>query len=260
MKLLSDCKIAVCLSGQSRTFRDCSESIKRFFSSSRGNKFYFFGHTWNSNNYKVFVDNKFEYPEEDLDSELLRKDLLNHFNLEDLVISSSIANNSWNSSLKSAMISNFLKQKYEAENNMMFDCVVRARFDVCYRSDIRFDETIESIQEKALYSNFGFMAHEYYLPNPDDVIYSGSSLTMDIIDSIYNYTSNNRFFNLCKTNKDNVLYTRTGIGILLYKWSIIKNIMPVSCQIPYAVRRKGSENINYITDWDKLYSTSWFLK
>jgi hypothetical protein len=86
MKSLDNLKIAVCFVGQSRQFKECSESIKQFFSSTRGNTFTFFGHTWDTNIYKTKQDKKIVMVEErDLDRVQLAADLKSHFDLQDLI-------------------------------------------------------------------------------------------------------------------------------------------------------------------------------
>ena len=38
---------------------------------------------------------------------------------------------------------NYLKQRFEIENNMMFDVVIRARFDTCYPHNTKFEHFID---------------------------------------------------------------------------------------------------------------------
>lgn len=255
-KFLENCKIAVCLSGQSRTFENCSSNIKEFFSSHRNNKFYFFGHTWDTNTYKVKVPAGIAIKKEKInDLKLFETNLRNHFNFTELVVEEEIYRPyPWASMLYSMMRSNFLKQKYEAENNMMFDLVVRARFDVCYQPGTHFEDYVHAIEEKCIYSNYGIMRGEFFLPNPDDVIYFGSSLTMDLVDSLYNIVcDDNKFDKIFNYNIDNLVYRKVGVGPLLHKWSTIKNILPKHIVIPYAVRRFQSRGVKDWTTLDKIH-------
>lgn len=255
-KSLENANIAVCLMGQSRTFRNCSKNINKFFSSNRNNKFYFFGHTWNTNTYKVKDQETIRIVEEKVaDIGHLEKDLRQHFKFENLIVEEEIYRPyPWASMLHSTMRANFLKQKFEAENNMMFDFVVKARFDVCYDPAYMLENIIHTIEEKTLYSNFGLMRGEFFLPNPDDVIYAGSSLTMDIIDSLYNNVrSEEKFDKLFHYNIDNRVFKHVGPGPLIHKWMSIKNILPRHVSIPYAVRRLQT---NKTESWEELRDQS----
>lgn len=205
------------------------------------------------------VDNKIVMVEEREDNiNRLNDDLHKHFNFEDLVVEQEIYRPySWASVFYSTMRSNFLKQKYEAENNMMFDLVIKARYDTCYPPGRRFEDCFQHVvQEKALYSDFGFMQNEFYLPNPNDVIYCGTSLTMDLLDTMYNSFCTGAFSKLTNTNVDNPVYDHVGPGILLYKWASMKNIMPIHNTLEYIVYRKQAEGLDCITDWEQLENFS----
>jgi hypothetical protein len=241
MKSLDNLKIAVCFVGQSRRFKECSESINRFFSSTRGNKFTFFGHSWDTNIYKTKKDNKIVMVEErDLDRTKLSAELKSHFNLQDLVVDVETFNpNIWGYVFYSTMISNFLKQKYEAENNMMFDLVIKARYDIRYPDGLTFEIAWgdRPVEEKTLYSYLGFMNPEFYLPNIDDVHYCGTSMTMDIIDSLYNALMTDTFVKITRTSESNPSFNRVGPGAIIYKWATLKNILPRHLSFDYAVHR-----------------------
>jgi len=259
MKSFENCNVAVCLSGQSRTFVHCHKSINDFFSSNRGNKFFFFGHTWDNNTYKIKNDDEFSYEEEKLNVAGLRAELLECFNFEKLVVEEQKNFIEWDNILYSVMRSNFLKQQYEAENNMMFDLVIKARFDVCYEPGDKFENMFTStIEEKSLYSKFGIMNCEFALPNPDDVMYFGSSLTMDLIDSFFN-CSGEKFGTMVGSNYDNLAFRRVGMGVLLYKWMTIKNILPIDIVLNYAIIRKQSCYLEHNKDWDKLKRMGYFV-
>lgn len=255
MKSLENCNIAVCFVGQSRTFEHCADSINAFFSSNRGNKYHYFGHTWDTNSYKVRNGDTIEYRLEQVDDIIaLESKLRNTFDFKSLIVEKEIHRQvPWASVFYSTMRSNFLKQQYEAENNMMFDMVIKARLDVCYRPGTTFENSFKhSIKEKTLFANYGLMNYEFVLPNPDDVIYYGSSLTMDLVDSIYNALCTGAFQKLVKTSHDNPAYTMVGPGALIHKWMTMKNIMPEYNLIDHAVFRKETLGIDPITNWNKV--------
>lgn len=256
MKLLRNCNIAVCFSGQSRTYKQCHQSIKNLFTSKLGNTFHFFGHTWDSNTYKFKNKDSVEIHTETIENlQELESNLRNLYPFKELIVEKDEYKPVlWGNLFYSAMRSNFLKQKYEAENNMMFDLVVKARYDVFYKDGKCFEDYLPPhIEEKTLYSNFGFMRNEYFLPNPDDVIYAGTSLTMDLIDSLYNALIGQNLFAITGSNGDNLAYKMAGPGVLIHKWMTAKNILPIHTPISYAVCRKQSTDVDYVNDWENAY-------
>lgn len=252
-KTFKNCKVAVCLSGESRFFRECAESIKQFFSSidNNQNEYVFFGHTWNANNYKIWE--KFgvvtSIEPEKLDYEKTKSDLQACFNFEKLEIEEQFLNHDFClSTTYSRMKSNFLKQQYEIENNMMFDLVIKSRFDICFDPSIRFEHCFRDIiEEKVLYSQYGFYRGEFYFPNPDEVFYYGTSLTMDIIEGLYNVISTDAFDKINRnTGPDNLVWHKSGPGALIHRWMALRNILPKNALgIPYAVYRKQAKDMGY---------------
>jgi hypothetical protein len=264
MKSLSNgnCNIAVCFSGQSRTFKYCAKSINSFFSSNKGNKYHFFGHTWDTNLWKTRPDDNIVIENERIDDiAFLEKEIKESFNFKKLVVEKEIYRPyPWASVLYSTMRSNFLKQQYEAENNMMFDLVIKARFDIFYPRCTMFEDMFRcSTQEKTIYSHKSIMEGEFFLPNINDVIYCGSSLSMDLLDSLYNQLMTKSFDKLVGTNYDNPAYSRVGPGVMLYKWGSMKNLIFCHNHIHYAAYRKSAIGMNTDTDFEEIRDIGSFL-
>jgi hypothetical protein len=242
MKLLNNCKIAVCLSGEPRTYNHCSNSIKRYFDSSRGNEFYFFGHSWSGNSYKRFISPTnyiYEFEKEKL--ETITANLKKHFNFLSLEVEDQHVSDALSSWFYSMMKVNFLKQQYEIENNMMFDLVIHSRFDLVFPEGLKFEDCMPlKVEEKTLYSHFGFYRSEFFLPNPDAVQYAGTSSTMDIIESFYNVWEDGSFEKMQRCGyPENNQWRRVGPGALIHRWAALRNIMIKDCPINiYAVYRK----------------------
>ena len=241
-KLLRNCKIAVCMSGEPRTYKQCADSIKKYYTSDRGNEFYFFGHAWSGNSYKRFQPSGFyvyEFTKENRTQ--IDTDLRQHFNITSLEVEHQFIQDGLTSWFYSMMKSNFLKQKYEAENNMMFDLVVHSRYDLVFPPGLKFEQCMpEEIEEKTLYSSFGFYRSEFFLPNPDAVHYAGTSLTMDIVEDFYNVWENRAFEKMQRCGfPDNNMWRKVGPGALLHRWAVLKNIITRQCSNNiYAVYRK----------------------
>ncbi len=241
-RLFDHCRVAVCMSGEPRTYRHCAESIKKYYSSSRKNEFYFFGHAWSGNSYKRFQPSGYyvyEFSKEDKNQ--IDLDLKKHFTFAKLEVEDQFIQDGLTSWFYSMMKSNFLKQKYEIENNMMFDLVVHSRYDLVFPPGLTFEEAMPlNIEEKTLYSNFGFYRPEFFLPNPDAVHYAGTSMTMDILESFYNVWADGSFEKMQKCGyPDNNHWRKSGPGVLLHRWAALRNILTRDCENNiYAVYRK----------------------
>lgn len=241
-KLFENCKVAVCFSGEPRTYQHCSESIKKYYSSNKGNEFYFFGHGWSGNSYKRFQPSGYyvyEFAKEDKNQ--IAQNLKNHFDFKSLEVEDQFIADALTSWFYSMMKVNFLKQKYEVENNMMFDLVVHSRYDLVFPPNLKFEECMPyKIEEKTLYSHFGFYRPEFFLPNPDAVHYAGTSLTMDIIEGFYNAWEDGSFEKMQRCGyPDNNLWRKSGPGVLLHRWATLRNILTRDCPNNiYAVYRK----------------------
>jgi hypothetical protein len=257
-----NCKVAVCMSGESRTFRECADSAKKFFSSVGGknNQYYFFGHTWDANGYKIWsnpgVVSHIEY--EDLDKEKTLQDLKSSFNFKKVEIEDQFIKHDFClSTLYSRMKANYLKQQYEVENNMMFDLVIKTRFDLCYQPGVTFENVFASlIEEKTLYSQYGFYRSEFFLPNPDEVFYFGTSLTMDIVEDLYNSLSTGAFDTINRNEGlENIVWHKVGPGVLIHRWATLRNVLTRGdVKPPYALYRKQTLNLGLdpVLDFAKI--------
>lgn len=234
-------KIAVCISGQSRTWRMGIESILSYFSSDV-HEYYFFGHTWDTNSWKHHFINPHSgkkqrsYLHEKIGCSKLYKDISEScIPFTSLMVSPQCSEHNkgeyytWAGMCKSAMLANHLKQKFEIDNNIEFDLVVRTRWDTVHQQFEKFDN---SIPEHLMHCpNILFcttvidFVNEYRLPAVDDISYFGSSYTMDVIDSFYHYYFNGKFYEACGTNWMNKSYKNVGMGVLLYKWAGMNNIL-----------------------------------
>lgn len=225
--------IAVCISTQSRTWATGVPSLLSFFSSPI-HKYHFLGHTWDKNSWKPGYHR--EYTIEQLNIDELRQSMLSKIPFTALRIDEqhdrpyTMAHNdetfyTWLPMLKSFMLSNNLKTQYEIENDMTFDLVVHTRWDLAYHPGTKFDNFIpREIVPDELYCYRSYFPAEYRMPFIDDIIYFGSSRTLDIIDSFYHYYSTNKFFEMTSVSQYNNAFYHVGVGVLLYKWATLKNI------------------------------------
>ena len=270
-------KIAVCFSGEPRTWKAATESIKAFYSGDH--EFYLFGHIWSNNTPGNHI---IDVVPDALDPILLEKELRNAFefttlNIEPHKISPNIDNHkqhefgetitgkqhvmnikipiTWCSPFYSAMMSNHYKYAYEQANDMSFDLVIRARLDVCYTPGTTINSYLPlSVLPHALYCNLSSFKREYMSPAINDTFYFGSSHNMDIVDSFYRTYHSGEFFKMIHADDYfDAAYKSVGPGVFLYKWLTIKNILPVHSnfhQMP--VIRKTAEDLIWPHDFNKI--------
>jgi len=252
-------KVAICLSGESRTYRAVSENIKNFFSESEF-EFTYFGHTWTTNSWKEFHPDGYHYYDmEHLDISELHKDLSKEFPFAKLQISNprpkpEVQYITWHSMSYSCMMANHLKQQYELKNDMKFDLVVHCRYDECMFPGHKFSIHVpSSLNDSMLYSHITVFSKEYRQHNINDVFYFGSSKVMDIIQNFYRVYHNGNFFKLTNTRDCDFMYKNVGYGVLLYKWATMKNIYPENDKMMYSqIARRGSNVIRTTKDYIEI--------
>lgn len=252
-------KIAVCLSAQARSWRTTFPSCLEYFDIADYDV-KFFGHTWDLNTWRK--NSRSPYEDELLDIDSLTKDLKDAYgfsyihidrfgDLSDILLTPvydtvspekdlgkmppmehaghMIKPVGWTPMMYSMMMANHLKQRYEIENNMIFDIVVRSRFDLCHRPDSKFTEQLEKIPtygiEKTIFCNGRHFDREWGLSAIDDTFYYGPSGVMDIVDSFYNSYINGEFWKMIRCDSIDFAYKVVGPNVLLYKWCEMKNIM-----------------------------------
>lgn len=253
MKQFENLKIAVCFSGEPRFFAQCADNINKFFSSTRNNTYYYFAHTWTSDSYKiktdhgVFLEHSPIYEKNDLSSELKK-----YYNFQKLCVEDKkqVHGSPWENHFYTILRSNLEKKKYEIENNFMFDLVIRCRFDLLFMPNLTFEDYFLKaqryliIQEKTLYGSIGLMHSELFLPNFDDVFYSGSSLTMDLIDqnlfflSIPPKTKIVQGINEFDEFNPYTICRDFGPGVIISRWMNKKNIIGCNIDRPFLILRK----------------------
>lgn len=247
--------IAVCLSGECRSYNLCSESIKNFFDIPGVNVKYF-AHAWNTNSYKVKRDDgvKFEYEEHPV--EHIDKDMRNYYPFQKLKVEEKFKQEkSWDNLFYSDAVSNLFKREYELANNMTFDIVVKCRFDLVFSPGNKFMNILPLgvVQEKTIYSDIWPMPVEWGLPNIDDVFYYGTSLSMDIMNANMTYIAN-RMYHTMYDNMNPVdnPYYMSGPGINMYRWIKQTNMTTHRVIRPFIIYRRQAFNLNPVTQYHEV--------
>lgn len=278
-------KIAVCIHGESRTWEKCAPSIRHFFEGDKSFDVTYFGHSWTRNSWKKYTADVFnEYVYEDLDGDTLHNAMISKIpfaklkidiplsiDIEDIprqVIKEetssfeTLVNRAmpwqWNSISYSAMLSNFLKQQYEIENDMRFKLVVQVRFDECFNPECTFGRYLRpGIRENVIYTEVSHRNKEFMMQSVNDAFYYGTSRTMDLIESFYRVYHNGTFFNLVDANYFDGAYKSVGYGALIYKWATMKNIYPEHLGPVYcAVLRENTKVKDVMTEYNEIVRES----
>ena len=278
-------KIAICLSGESRTWEKCVSSIRHFFEYDPSIEICYFGHTWSRNSWKVFDKVHWGgYVYEDLDKNELISKMNEYYNFAGLIVddpyiqlgtntqeirkkeatpSETACNwvrpHTWSPMSYSAMMSNFQKQQFEINNNMKFDVVVKMRFDGCLNPNYRLGNYIkERFRDDVLYGESSLFVKEFMQQSINDVLYFGSSRVMDIIDTFYRVYHNGKFFQMVDANYYDGAMKLVGYGPLLYRWATLKNIYPFHVgRVDYQIVRQDSKIQNGITEYKTLKEESY---
>lgn len=253
-------KIAVCFSGQPRQWRVGLPSIFRYYKSDE-NEYRFFGHAWDENSWKTIICSERDTIHERIDKDKLEKDLRAALPFEYLLVENQLKPSgddwkTWIPMLRSAAISNHLKTKYEIENDMTFDVVVKTRWDVVYNPYHRLDFFVNSFfNPNVLYCNLMYDFHkEFRLPAIDDVMYFGSSRVMNLLSNMYLPYVNSGVEKRWGDDHNNLTHLFVGCGVLLYKWATLHNIgfhEPTNFVTP-VVLRKTLEDLRWPDDYEAM--------
>jgi hypothetical protein len=257
--------IAVCISGEPRTYNMCAESIKRHFDFPTDVNVKFFAHTWNSNSYKVSnwsadTDTKIEYEEYDI--EFINRDLRNFFDFEKLEVEqkfdeTTVFDNLFYSEAKA----NLFKRQYELEHNITFDVVVKCRFDIAFDPALPLWKKLwqsNRLHEKTVYTSSFIMVHEHYIHNIDDVYYFGSSHTMDLLQTNMFLVNRNLHSNLNSWKNSDFQYNmfHMGPGCSQYLWCQQNNIAVQDIGRDFTIYRKQNIPVNPFLYYDKIKQES----
>jgi len=245
-------KIAVCLSGQFRTFDYCYDSILNYF----GDVDYFC-HTWNYNDFKEKKPNSvLETRQEIVDeTEIAKKlEILNPRGVQIQGNDVIKENFLWSSLFYSQMAANNLKIQYEIDNNFRYDIVIKSRYDLIFKLNSKF-----KVNQYANTSNYFknhdlFVLHQerapegFYMINISDVIYYGSSTAMDIMANLYWYAKEKNK----QTSKFEDNYNLIP-GCIISDYVSDHNLRFIyDHNLQELVYRRSAEPLDYRVDYDKI--------
>ena len=281
MKKITTYNIAVCLSGQSRTWRTAKENIINYFDvkinkdkNCKVNVDYFI-HTWDTNSYRnktqprwENVDCKIDNPNEESEIKFAFKPKL----MEYETYNSDAFLEAWEGMFYSFMKSVELKRRYELMKDMTYDMVIKTRFDINFPQEgvNKFGLPINKFYVHSLkpFTAYASSPTPTRFPNEfnqvcfDDVFFYGDSTTMDITAQLYRWYK--KIMNVGREQKVTQEFVQFpefyyGPGTLLYKYLTNWNIHPYAEHAnPYYVVRKEAEDkrLHSINDWQEIFNIS----
>jgi len=281
MKKITTYNIAVCLSGQSRTWRAAKENIINYFDvkinkdkNCKVNVDYFI-HTWDTNSYRnktqprwENVDCKIDNPNEESEIKFAFKPKL----MEYETYNSDAFLEAWEGMFYSFMKSIELKRRYELMKDMTYDMVIKTRFDINFPQEgvNKFGLPINKFYVHSLkpFTAYASSPTPTRFPNEfnqvcfDDVFFYGDSTTMDITAQLYRWYK--KIMNVGREQKVTQEFVQFpefyyGPGTLLYKYLTNWNIHPYAEHAnPYYVVRKEAEDkgLHSINDWQEIFNIS----
>lgn len=165
-KMFGEEKIAICISGLTRTGIEAAASFKTFFQGYQHDVFF---HTW-------------------YESDEINKKLVNLYKPKKFLIEqplekdpSHVTKGSFESMFFSIMRANDLKKDHEIENGFRYDAVVRHRFDVVFDPESRFH--FFEKRKRTIYSHTITDEHvnvDFHHRGINDLFFYGDSESMDI--------------------------------------------------------------------------------
>jgi hypothetical protein len=252
-------RIAVCLTGQLRTWEMCVESIRRFFELQQIEhvaephtvEIDYFIHTWDTNLWRRGMGHNREQQKIDpKEFARVRKAYSPKGMVVDPLGSEYVPARPWDGLFYSVMRAVNLKRRYELENGFEYDLVIKTRFDTVFPPH----KVFPSHQMQALMAYTSQPVSKFRIENHGndfhDVLYYGDSATMDIVADFSRY-----YRTVCPNGERVVPITnglwedhstncyKLGPGTYLYRYLTSLNIHPeaemVGCQnIDYTVVRE----------------------
>jgi len=259
-------RIALCFSGQPRTWEFAVKSIKHFFSRQDHPetfvpiKYDIFIHTWDTNSYRPNTATQ-EFTHEQVTPDLKQK-LIEAYNPVDVCVDKwdgflerTNSTRNFDGMFYSFMKSVHMKRKHELANDFEYDLVIKLRLDTIYNPHTNFIPHVMSPLMMYTCTPIAKFPFEFHYNNFDDVFFYGDSKTMDLASNIY-YIHHQKAAPIDMTGIGNVapefFY---GPGTMIYRNLIDMSIHPTCFySFPwYVVRKNVAESgLDPIYDWEQV--------
>ena len=260
-------RVAVCLSGQSRTWERAAKNIKWFFNNnltilgSRNIDVDYFFHSWDVNHWR---DHSFEPHPGIKEKHNQENDIVTEYSPKAYMFENFDQKKfprAWDPLFYSHHQSLMLKRGFEIDQDFEYDFVFKARFDVIYSPNITLH--IHDLTPGCCYTpSLSKFPREFNYNNFDDVMFYGDSKTMDMVGDLYfSYKFIHTPREIAKDEKHpSVFY---GPGCLLYEHITDLGFLPRTTECGYSVlRRLFPSSLDTIDDYDELHElgVKWYAK
>lgn len=255
-----DFRVAILVTGQSRTYKACLKNIRNFFGNSKTEdggrwvKVDYYLHTWTTNQWTdkgsdKLVLESIPYEQANLDIDFIKSSLSyeGHSSIANIDIEKynpTHIHNFWGPGLYSTYKANLAKVKNEYQEGIVYDAVIKVRFDQIFdpRFKFRYHNYIRSLDNRFIYTNSvtSRMQNELNSFNLDDVWFFSDSPTMNMIVQTYNYIGQSIGRPEHKKSRENPKYypeSLLGPGCLINRFSNRINIHGT---------KSGDGNSNYV--------------
>lgn len=238
-------RIAVCLSGEPRTWRIAHPIIKEFFNVPDAQVDYFI-HTWLGNSWKI----KGEFDHHPIlasEAEEIRA----AFSPVEMRYDGARHPPAtvWGSLFASQQYSFMMKREHELRNGFEYDIVIKARLDTIYTPDTVFaPHHLQPLTAYTAERPFR-MPMEYNACNFNEVIYYGDSPTMDLIGDVVQHSVVEcnwaAYHNRAATMRETIPM-KYGPGAYMNRYMAAHNIYGTHApkQIEWVIVRKDALDLN----------------
>jgi len=269
-------RIAVCISGQIRTWRTCLPALIRFYESHPDTQVDYFYHTWNVNE-KVQERGQqtnaivTEHVSDDVVSEINallkpKKYKVTHtlFN----IMNSEIYNDRWVNLFYSLTQSLYLKKEYELEHNFKYDLVIKSRFDIIHNNaSILPTELLSMIPLSMITTHCNNFPCEYNRYNFSDISFYGTTIAMDMLANlvykVVKHNINSRQIN-DNRHRTSIETYDVGPGVIIFKYLCENGIKPMDRFNLHEYIVREDSDINPLTTEGFLYflqkHKEWYIK
>jgi hypothetical protein len=260
-------RVALCFSGQARTWEYCVKNIKRFFSRETHPENFatvqydYFIHTWDTNTYRPNTQTQV-YTDEPVPADTADRIQLAYqpkafcMDVWPGFLERTNSTRNFDGMFYSFMKSVHMKRQYELANDFEYDCVIKLRLDTIYNPYNHFVH--HTMSPLMLYSctPVARFPHEFHYNNFDDVFYYGDSKTMDLAANIYFIHKQKRdlYFNASMMSSNDPEYYY-GPGCLIYKNLVDMAIHPMCFNsFPWYVVRQNvaASGLDPVEDWSQV--------
>jgi hypothetical protein len=239
-------RIAICWSGQLRTGKRALPYLMNFFKETNADHFY---HSWTKSN----IPHEYEHSEEEW------KEINDIINPVDSFVETNWKHKgTFGNMMYSIQQANWLKRKYEIENNFRYDIVIKARFDLLIpvHKVWRYHDVVDRSIYYSLGNN-GLGVTDFATHGLSDLIFWGNSHAMDIVCDTYRYYNNKLIPKQthCLTGgnvdpEDCML----SPGTIVYQLGQRYNLRMIQIQplLGETLWRNSVEDLDPVLDWEKI--------